>query len=79
MSDIIHNLFKVVSLFSLVFAGMGDVLAPRNPTKEMYTWKDKFEAIELRCSTLQNEFTALQEKVKVSNSVQKEAKIHDSH
>lgn len=52
MSEITYSMFKVACLFTLVSAGSGDIMAPRNPTNEMDTWKGKCEAKELRFSTL---------------------------
>lgn len=71
-------MFKAASLFSLVFAGQGDILAPCNPTKKKNTQKGIYEAMELRCSTLQEELATLHEKVKDANSLQEEEKINDS-
>lgn len=53
---------------------MRDVLALDNPPKEMDTWKRKCEVVELRCTTFQEEFDALHEKVKHANSLKENAK-----
>lgn len=51
--ELTHSMFKDASIFSLVYAGWGDFLAPFNPTKKRDTWKGKYKAMKLRCSTLQ--------------------------
>lgn len=72
-------MFKAASIFSIVSAGRRDVLALDNPIKEMDTWKWKYETMELRCYTLQEEVVVLQEKVKTAKYLQEEEKIHNYH
>lgn len=47
-----YNMFKDTSLFSLVSAGHGDVLASDNPFNERDIWKVRDETLELRCTYL---------------------------
>lgn len=65
--DLTHNMFKVASIFSLVFVGWGYVLVLSNPFKERNTWKGKVEAMEMRYITLQKELVTLHEEVKATN------------
>lgn len=76
--EITHSMFKVVSLFSLVSASIGDTLALGNPTKERDTWKEKCEDMKLRLYTLQVEPIAMQEKDKARGCPQRGIKINDS-
>lgn len=49
LSKITYNMYIKSSLFSLPAADRGDVLAARNPFKEMDTWKGKCEANKQMC------------------------------
>lgn len=51
--DITHNMYRATSLFSFIFAGLGDALASGNPTKGSDSWKEKCEAMEHRCFNIQ--------------------------
>lgn len=50
--ELAHNMFKAASIFSLNYTGHGDVLSPDNPFKEWDAWKEKAEALELKCTNL---------------------------
>lgn len=62
-SELAHSMFQVVFIFSLVSATRGDVLSLGSPFKERGTWKEKGEALELKCTNLQEELFVLQEEV----------------
>lgn len=49
VSEVTHKICLVVSLFSLIVVGKGDVLTADNPSKEMDTWKGKYEVMEHKC------------------------------
>lgn len=53
----------------MVTIGRGYVLAANNSYKEMYTWKEKCEAIEQKCSSVQKDLTDLQKKVEYADSL----------
>lgn len=57
--DLSHNMFKYASIFSLVSTRHGDVLILSNPFKERDNWKEKAEAMELKCTYLKKELIAL--------------------
>lgn len=44
--EIIHNMYRASSLFSLVAVGPEDFLVTSNPSKEMETWKVKCKDME---------------------------------
>lgn len=46
--ELAHNMYKAGNIFSLVFVGQDDVLAPVNSFKEKNIWKGKVEVMELR-------------------------------
>lgn len=62
-------MFKDGTIFSLVSDGQGDVLALTSSSQERDTWKGKVEVMNLRCTYLQKELVALQEEVKIVNSL----------
>ena len=76
--ELAHNMFKAASIFSLNYTGHGDVLSPDNPFKEWDAWKEKAEALELKCTNLQEELFVLQEEANATNSLREALKIHDS-
>lgn len=50
--ELAHNKFKTTSIFYLVSARRGDVLALGSPFKERDAWKKKAEAMKLKCTNL---------------------------
>lgn len=48
--DLTQSMFKTASIFSLVSAGRGNVLASGNPIKDRDTLKGKYETMKLMCS-----------------------------
>lgn len=52
-------MFKVASVFSLIYVVWGDLLAPGNPSKEMDNWKGESKSMERKCINLQVELIAL--------------------
>lgn len=55
VSKVTPNMYRDAPLISLVTTNRGDILVGGSPWKEMVTWKMKCEAMELKCSTLQND------------------------
>ncbi|CAI8584772.1 unnamed protein product [Vicia faba] len=76
--EISYRMFKDASIFSPVFVGRGVVLAPASPFKERDTYKENFEAMEMKCTNLQKELLVLHEEVKAANSLQEAVKVHVS-
>ncbi|CAI8584815.1 unnamed protein product [Vicia faba] len=63
LSDVTFYNYWVASLFSLVTSSQSYILAMGNPSKDRYTWKEKCEAIKVRCSKFQKKVSFLQEKM----------------
>ncbi|CAI8584825.1 unnamed protein product [Vicia faba] len=74
--DLGYNMFKVASNFSLVSIRRGEVLSFDSPFKERDTWKEKAEAMELKCNNLLCELITLQKEVEDANSLQETMKVH---
>lgn len=77
-SELTHNMFKASSLFPLVSTGRGDVLAPGNLFTEKDIWKEKDEALELKCKNLHTKHVTSIEEVRDALSLQEVVGIHGS-
>lgn len=78
LSQITFHTYWAASLFSLATVDRCEVLALHNPTKERHNWKEKYESLQQKCSAFHKELIILQEKVKVIDTLQENAKVHGS-
>lgn len=69
--EVTYHTYRAASMFSLVVVGQCEVLAMGNPSKEMDTYKGKYE-----CSKFQEETIAPREKVICVEGLHEEAKVH---
>lgn len=76
--ELTRNMFKASSLFPLVSTGRGDVLAPGNIFTEKDIWKEKDEALELKCKNLHMKHVTSIEEVRDARSLQEVVGIHGS-